>query len=154
MIAMRTKQFIVDTVAFLFMLLWLYAGASKLMEYDQFKFQLGKSPFIQEYASLIAIALPIGEILIAAMMVPVKTRLLGIYASFFLMLIFTGYIYAMLHYSDFLPCSCGGLLNSMSWYVHLIFNIIFTIMALVAIMLSSKPKPDDNKIEFTVVQTN
>ena len=52
------------------------------------------------------------------------------------MVMFTAYIYLILNYSDFIPCSCGGVLEDLSWTQHLIFNIVFIFLAGVAIFFS------------------
>src|SRR5690606_23761035 len=44
---------------------------------------------------------------------------------------FTVYIYLILNYSPFVPCSCGGILEKMGWTEHLWFNIIITLLAIV-----------------------
>jgi uncharacterized membrane protein YphA (DoxX/SURF4 family) len=62
-------------------------------------------------------------------------RLIGLYASFFFMILFTGYIVAILRFSSYIPCSCGGILQKMSWTQHLIFNIGFLLLAVIAILL-------------------
>src|SRR5690606_21323683 len=115
-------------IASLLILLFVYAGISKLLDYDTFKFQLGRSPYVTNMAGFVAWALPAGEIIIAVLLIFQRTRLLGLYASFSLMLLFTGYIYTMLNFSHYIPCSCGGVLSEMSWMQHLIFNIVFTIL--------------------------
>ena len=51
---------------------------------------------------------------------------------------FTVYIYLILNYSDFVPCSCGGILEKLGWTEHLIFNGICVIMGVVAIIRTVK----------------
>jgi len=110
------------------------------MDYTSFKFTLGRSPFIQHMNGFIAATLPAGELLIALALVIRRTRLIGLYASFFLMILFTGYIWIMLHYSYDLPCSCGGVLAALSWKDHLVFNSAFTTVAMIGVLLQSKIK--------------
>src|SRR5690606_36348213 len=90
-------------------------------------------------------------IVIAFLLVVGRTRLLGLYASFFLMTLFSGYIYAMLHFSYYAPCSCGGILKLFgldeSWNDHLVFNIVFTLLAAVGILLWRK----EEKVKDTVL---
>ncbi|MBN8879853.1 MAG: hypothetical protein J0I32_20075 [Sphingobacteriales bacterium] len=132
---MKVRNLAVTVIILLFIALWVYAGFSKIGDYDNFKFQLGRSPYVQHLADFIAKALPTAEIITALLFIPKATRLLAMYLSFFGMLIFTGYIYAMLNYSYFVPCSCGGILNDLGWHEHLIFNIFFTLLALTGIIL-------------------
>ncbi len=46
----------------------------------------------------------------------------------------------ILNYSEFIPCSCGGILEKMDWKTHLIFNIATVIVAAFTIVLSPDPK--------------
>jgi methylamine utilization protein MauE len=132
------KSNIVEIISSLLIILFIYTGLNKMLDYDTFKFQLGRSPFVQPIAGFIAATLPAGELLIALALILKRTRLLGLYASFFLMALFTGYIWAMLHYSYYVPCSCGGILAAMSWNDHLIFNSAFTALAMIGVILQSK----------------
>jgi uncharacterized membrane protein YphA (DoxX/SURF4 family) len=135
---LANRATIVQIICSLLIVLFIYAGLSKLLNYQSFRFELGRSPFITKIAGFVAWSLPTIELVISILLVIKKTRLLGLYASFFLMVLFTGYIYMMLHYSPFLPCSCGGILSSMSWSQHFYFNILFTCLALIGALLDSK----------------
>jgi len=139
-----SRKVIVEIISGLLILLFVYAAISKLLDYNTFKFQLGRSPYVTGIAGFVAWALPVGELIVASLLIIKRTKLFGLYASFFLMLLFTGYIYAMLHFSYYIPCSCGGILSKMSWNQHLIFNVVFTCLALSAILLDT-PKYHSNK---------
>jgi len=127
------KKTLIELPSILLVLLFTYAGFSKLVQYDTFRYQLSQSPFVTSYADIIAWLLPLSELLIAALFFLPRFRLTAYYFSYSLMLAFTLYIYTMLHYSYFVPCSCGGLLSQMNWDQHFIFNIVFTIIALAGI---------------------
>lgn len=131
------KNTLVEAICALLVILFIYTGLSKLIDYEKFKFEMGRSPFIQNMSEYIAIMLPPGELLIATSLIVKRTRLIGLYSSFFLMSLFTGYVWIMLHESYYLPCSCGGILSIMSWNDHLLFNIFFTALAMTALMLQS-----------------
>ncbi len=130
------KKPIIDIISALFICLWLYAGASKLLDYGSFRVQLGKSPFISGFAPLLVWGVPVFEILIAVTLMFGRTVKIGLYASFFLMSLFTIYIIAMLNFSYYLPCSCGGIIEKLSWTQHLWFNVGWVILALVGIILT------------------
>src|SRR5690606_10893575 len=49
------------------------------------------------------------------------------------MVAFTVYIYLILNYSDFVPCSCGGILEKLGWTEHLIFNAAAVLLSIVGI---------------------
>ena len=135
---MRLSKITLEIITALLIFLFIYTGLNKMLDYSKFAFTLGRSPFIQPMAGFIAATLPAGELILALLLVFKRTRLLGLYASFFLMLLFTGYIALMLLYAYDLPCSCGGVLAALSWPNHLIFNIFFTILSLIGIILQSR----------------
>lgn len=129
------KKTLTEIAASLLVILFIYAGLSKLMNYSEFNFQLGRSPYISGIAGFVAWFMPAAEIVTALLLTFQRTRLFGFYTSFFIMMLFTGYIYAMLHYSPYLPCSCGGVLSMMSWDQHLYFNIFFVLVAATGVLL-------------------
>jgi hypothetical protein len=131
----RKHEIIVEFIVFLFVLLFLYAAGSKLTEYNNFVGQMGKSPMLTDFAPVLAWAVPAGEIVISIMLIVPKTKLIGMYAAFGLMVSFTFYIIAILTLSRELPCSCGGILSSLGWTEHLIFNIAFVLFSLIAIAI-------------------
>lgn len=133
------KKYIVEIIAALLILLFMYAAVSKLLDYDTFKLQLGKSPYLSTYAASIAWLVPVTELIICIMLIVPPIRIAGFLASFFMMLLFTGYIYLMLYHSSYLPCSCGGILSRMSWEDHFYFNIVFTLLSLTGSLLVKQP---------------
>ena len=62
------------------------------------------------------------------------------------MTMFTAYIWAMLHYSYYVPCSCGGVLSKMGWDAHMWFNVGFTLLSVTGITLQSKQTTQVNEI--------
>jgi hypothetical protein len=140
------KRILVEVITALFVILWFYTGLNKMLDYNNFKSQLGKSPFVEHFASLISWTLPAGEMLIGATLVYKSTRLLGLYLSFALMLLFTGYIWMMLRYAYDLPCSCGGVLSQLSWDDHLRFNSAFVLMSVIAIIFETSFIPKRKEV--------
>ncbi|MBJ2126360.1 MauE/DoxX family redox-associated membrane protein [Flavobacterium sp. IB48] len=128
------KNIVVDIICLLFVLLFVYAATSKLFDFENFKIQLGQSPLLSAVANWTSITVPVLEIIIAASLLLRHVRLVGLYASYLLMIMFTAYIYIILNYSAFVPCSCGGILEKMTWGEHLVFNICFIILAIIGIL--------------------
>ncbi|WP_207513523.1 MauE/DoxX family redox-associated membrane protein [Longitalea luteola] len=131
----RKRHLWIQIIASLLLLLFSYTGVNKVTEYAKFKDQLGKSPFLEQHAATIAWFIPATECVIVLLLLFKMTRLAGLFASFALMLAFTIYIYMMLHYSYYVPCSCGGVLAMMSWTQHFWFNVVFTLLAFSGILL-------------------
>lgn len=134
---LKKKNTYVELICALLIILFIYTGINKIMDVDKFKYEMGRSPFIQNMSGLIAYTLPAGEILLALGLIMKRTRLLALYLSFILMALFTGYIWLMLNYAYDLPCSCGGIISSLSWHQHLVFNACFTGMAMIGVVLQS-----------------
>lgn len=132
------KNFIVGIVSLLLILLMVYAALAKFNDYYNFRFGLSESPIIAPFAGLLVWAVPVSELLIAGMLAWPATRLAGLYASFVLMSLFTLYIIVMLSFYEDIPCSCGGILEEMSWGVHIGFNGAFVLMSAWAIMQEKK----------------
>jgi len=133
-----TYHKLTEIIASLFILLFIYTAISKLSDQTTFRLALHKSPVIGAYARLVAWALPATEIIIAVLLFIPSTRVIGLYASFIIMMIFTIYIGAMIFFDPTLPCSCGGVLRQMSWRQHLIFNSVSTLLAASGIWASKK----------------
>ena len=129
------RKTIVDIVTLLTLSLFIYATIAKIMDYTLFKEQLTESPVLKPVAIPMAIGLPIVEFALVVLLAVPKWRLKGLYTSAGLLAIFTIYIVVVMTTSDRLPCSCGGLLEQMSWKGHIIFNISFIFIDLLAIRL-------------------
>jgi hypothetical protein len=142
MVKLRSKYrlLFVQVVSYLYILLFVYASISKLLDFENFQVQLAQSPLLSAYAGTIAPLVIFTELFIVLLLCLDKTRLTGLYGSFFLMVAFTVYIYLILNYSDFIPCSCGGIIEKLGWTEHLIFNIVFALLALAAIIILEKEK--------------
>jgi hypothetical protein len=131
---------IVQIISYLYIILFVYTAVSKLLEFESFRIQLAQSPLLSAWAGLVAPSVIIAELFIVLLLCFKATRLAGLYASFFLMIAFTVYIYIILNYSDFVPCSCGGFIEKLSWTQHMVFNIAFALLALVAVGLKEKER--------------
>ncbi len=125
-----------EGVCYLMAVLFFYAAFSKMVELDVFFKQLGKSPLIpfnmQENAG---VGVLVVEFLVVYFVYKRKFQL-ALIISFFLMAFFSLYIGYLMYFSYYIPCSCGGILGTMSWSVHLIFNIILTVVIAIAYIIS------------------
>jgi len=139
------RNMIIEGICFLFILLFTYAAVMKLMDLEKFQVQLGLSPLITSFASWVAWIIPSSEIVISLLLLVPTLRLFALYAAFALMVMFTAYIIAITQFSFFVPCSCGGVLQSMGWTEHLYFNSGFVLLGAVGIALQSKEIENKNK---------
>jgi len=131
----KIRTVIVDVISAFFILLFVYAALSKILDFEKFRVELGKSPIVSSFAGFMAILVPIIEISIALLLVVKRSQYLALYASFSLMVMFSVYIWIILKFSAYVPCSCGGVLQNMTWTQHLFFNIGFVILGAAGILL-------------------
>lgn len=134
-ISSNAKDILGECIALLHIALFIYAAANKILDFVNFQIQLAQSPLLSSFAELISYIVPTAEILISLLLAFPKTRLAGLYSSFSLMVMFSVYIFIMTNFSPFVPCSCGGILEKMSWNQHLVFNIGFVILGFVGILM-------------------
>lgn len=130
------KNIVIEVICYLYVLLFVYAAVSKLIDFENFQVQLGQSPLLSAFASWVSWLVPIAELIIAIALIIPAFRNIGLLAALFLMVMFSTYIFIILHYSSFVPCSCGGILEKMNWEMHLIFNLVFCGLAVCAIVLN------------------
>ncbi|MFV5688925.1 MauE/DoxX family redox-associated membrane protein [Flavobacterium sp. ZT3R25] len=134
------KNGIVIFVSYSYAFLFTYAAISKIIDFENFRIQLGQSPLLSSFAALIVWTVPALELLISGLLFFKRHRLKALLAAYTLMVMFTSYIYIILNYSSYIPCSCGGILEKLGWTEHLLFNLLFIIMAGISIRLLSKTK--------------
>ncbi|WP_417558494.1 DoxX family protein [Mesoflavibacter zeaxanthinifaciens] len=140
MLFKNTKQekIILESISLLFILLFVYAGISKLLEFQDFQTQLGQSPLLAAFAIPVSYGVIGVELITSLLLVFENTRKWGLYLSFLLMVMFTTYIVIILNFTSFTPCSCGGVLEAMGWTEHVIFNIGFIALACISLVLHHK----------------
>jgi uncharacterized membrane protein YphA (DoxX/SURF4 family) len=130
------KKNVVDIICLLYILLFVYASVSKLLQIEHFRIQIAKSPLLSAFADMVAWSVPISEIVISLLLTMPKLRRAGLWLGMGLMSMFTTYIFIILNFSSYIPCSCGGILEKMGWKEHLIFNLAFVFLAAVALWFS------------------
>jgi putative oxidoreductase len=133
-----SRKLIVDIIGALFILLFFYTAINKLIEIDTLKNILAAYPLLENIPHFVAWALPITELVVVALLFFPRTRSLGLYASLVLMISFTLYLTYMLTFTTKLPCTCGGMLEKLTWPQHLFFNVVFVLLSITAIILNRR----------------
>jgi hypothetical protein len=131
------KIIFINIICYILIFLFIYAALSKLMDYERFQIQIGQSPLLTTIPIFVAWFIPAIEFLISGLLVFRKSRLAGLYSAFGLMTLFTAYIVAILNFGVFVPCSCGGILQKMTWNTHWKFNMGFVIISAVGVFLET-----------------
>jgi uncharacterized membrane protein YphA (DoxX/SURF4 family) len=130
---MNWRPLAVEIICVLFVFLFVYAAVNKLLDVQKFTAQIGQSPLLTSFG-WIAWFIPLIEIIISIALCFRLTRVIALYASFSLMTIFSAYIVSILNFSYYVPCSCGGILEMLGWKEHLIFNLVFVLLAAFGIL--------------------
>lgn len=136
----HTALFMADTISAILILLFLYTALSKLWDYEHFKSVLFMSPLLRPISSVIAWFLPLVEIIIVLLLFFSQTREKGLIGTGVIMILFTAYIFYMVVFTPRLPCSCGGVLKSLTWTQHIFFNLFILLLTGVAMWLYRKIK--------------
>lgn len=119
-------------------LLFVYTALSKLLSLSPFKTVLSQMPLISSGAAYLAWLVPLSELVLVLLLLYNPTKTWGLYGALLLLSLFTLYILLMTIFNQRLPCSCGGVISTLSWKQHLVFNCVFLALTLRAIHLSSK----------------
>ena len=132
------RSTLLEAIAAIFILLFTYTAISKFWNIPQFHMVLRKSPLVSNHALMVAWAMPFIEIIVSILLFIPRTRKIGLYSSLVLMIGFTSYLGYMIYFTPSLPCSCGGVLSTMTWKQHLVFNIFFTALAITGVLLQRR----------------
>jgi hypothetical protein len=147
------RNLIIEIIAGLYITLFAYTAINKFIEIDALKITLKEYPLIGHYPVVVAWTLPISEMLVAILLFIPRFKRFGLYSSLVLMVTFTLYLGYMLAFTPSLPCTCGGLLQELTWPQHLILNICLIILAISAIWLSKsyeEQKVEKSQINSTI----
>ncbi len=109
---------------------FIYAAVTKIIAPFEFQVKLLKSSYLPVAAvPVISWILPLGEGTAVALMLFKESARLGWMLIYTLMIFFNGHLLILHEIAPAAPCSCGGLLESISLTEHLIMNLLITIFA-------------------------
>ena len=136
---MFKRQVIIECIAALLILLFLYASLSKFLDFKTFTGEMNNQPLPNSWTPFLVWFIPCTEITISLALLFEYTRLLGLYASLILMSLFTVYtVIILLHFFSYVPCSCGGVIKRLTWRQHLVFNLFFVALSVLGIILQRR----------------
>jgi putative oxidoreductase len=133
---MSKKQLILEGIAALLIMLFLYASISKFIDFKRFIEEIDNQPLPNSWTPFIVWSVPFLEIAISTAVAFEYSRLLGFYASLVMMIIFTIYsILVLTHFFPYIPCSCGGVIRKLSWPQHLVLNLFYVALSVLGLIL-------------------
>jgi uncharacterized membrane protein len=128
------KDLIYELITGTFVLLFLYTGLSKILDFKNFEISM----WFQHMPGWITLPmiylLPGTEIIVAILLVSGKSRVVGLYIFLLMMTGFSLYVGgALLQLYPKAPCACGGVIKSLGWGPHFLLNLLFAGLALLAL---------------------
>jgi putative oxidoreductase len=140
------KQAFIEVAAALMILLFVYASVSKFLAFHQFIGEINNQPLPNSWTPFLVWTIPGSEILISILLIFERTRLVGFVASLVFMSVFTIYTLIILfHGFSYVPCSCGGVIEKLTWGQHLALNLFFVCISALSILLQRRRKVNSSK---------
>lgn len=130
-----------DFISFLLILMFSYAAASKLIDFDSFHIQMLIQPVPKWSVDYLVYLIPISEIITIVFLLFKSTKTYGFYGAVLLMLLFTVYVgLAMTGAFGSVPCSCGGIIGKLNWPQHFVFNLIFLSLSIYGMVINNRER--------------
>lgn len=135
-LSMKRAHYIANTCLFLLIVLFSYTAINKLFALARFRFQLSLFPWLRTHPLLTAWVIIGAEIGIIALLMTPRRIVAGFIASLTLLSLFTAYLLIMLLTTPNLPCTCGGVLEQLSWPQHIGLNLLFIGISILGLKFS------------------
>ena len=136
---MLKRQVVLECIAALLILLFLYASVSKFLDFKRFIDEMNNQPLPNSWTPFLVWGIPCLEIAISAALIFEYTRMLALYASLVLMTLFTIYaIMILAHFFPYVPCSCGGVIRKLTWPQHLALNLFYVALSVLGLVLQRR----------------
>lgn len=124
---MKNIQLLLTELASLLLaLLFGYTAISKVYDWHGTRNGLYNQIFPAWMAEGLLYGLPLLELIVAGMLVIPRWRRMGFLISLVLLSLFSIYVaVVMTGIFGRIPCNCGGVIGSLGWGQHLLFNLVF-----------------------------
>jgi hypothetical protein len=142
-----------EIIAALLILLFAHTAFQKYLEHRTFLHTLESSTLLNPIATFVSWSVPLTELAIVCLLLFPLLRKIGLLCAAVLLTAFTIYIVYMLLFSPTMPCSCGGIVSSLSWKQHILFNIVFIGLALYGWYSMRESNDPNNNIAIRRSQT-
>ena len=147
---MIKRQIILECISSLLIMLFLYASISKFLDFKKFTDDMNNQPFPNSLTPFLVWTIPSVEIAISLALLFERTRMAGFYASLVLMSLFTIYTGSVLmHFFQYIPCSCGGVIRKLSWPQHMVFNLFFVVISIAGIIIQYRKSTNQHSSPTT-----
>lgn len=144
----RRSKMIIAIISYLLIVLFVYTATNKILTVSSFEQTLHRLPIVGQYSFILAYLIPIIEYGCAILLIIPKTLRVGLIASQIMLFGFTFYLAYQLASHNKLPCSCGGVISTLSWDQHLYFNLSIMICIGIVLRVQKKIRVQDNCIDL------
>jgi hypothetical protein len=128
----------IEIISSVLIFLYVYTAISKLSSRIAFEKTLARLPMISNLSVFLSFAIPLAELLIVLLLLFRLSRQLGLYLSLTALIVFTLYLSYIISSPGHLPCSCGGIISQLSWKGHVVFNLTFILLNIIALRVYKK----------------
>lgn len=139
-----SRQHYINFVSWLYIALWGYAGAIKLISWGTSRREMHLQPFPHWVGDILFWFIPLLELTLVVFLLQTRTRMRALQGSITLLSIFTLYILLVLGRAfGKIPCACGGILSGMGHLEHLYFNLVFIILGWIAMIWTRRSQKQE-----------
>lgn len=117
----------IEVSAWILAFVFAYTAIAKVYDWQATKLAMYNQVIPDWSKDLLLYSIPLIELFVAFMLLIPRRRNIGFLASLTLMLLFTGYVaWVWFGLAGRVPCSCGGVISSLTWGQHLLLNLGLT----------------------------
>lgn len=126
---------LVKLIAIALAVLFAYAAVDKLEHYALFSLQLQQFPFSIPVLHQQAWVVSVLELIISFLLLLPATRLKGLFASLFLLSLYTLYLTGKLGSRFYCSCNCGEPFQSLSLKMHIVCTLVCVLFTGLGVVL-------------------
>ena len=136
------KNLFPELAAAMLIFIFLYTSISKIANWQLFLDSLKHFPLLRTIPFIVACGVVWAELSAVLLLLLPKFRWIGLYFSLLLLILFTLYIGFMMLFASELPCSCGGIIQQLTWKQHLLLNLSLIVIAAAGIAFETLRRND------------
>ena len=130
-IGVNPKKLFIEGAALILAFVFAYTAIAKIYDWQSTRLVMYNQVIPDWSKDFLLYSIPLVELFVAFILLIPNWRKIGFLSSLILMLVFTGYVaWVWLGIADRVPCSCGGIISSLTWGQHLILNLGLTGLAI------------------------
>lgn len=148
-ISPKQREILIILISVIFVMLFVFVSVDKWKHFSTFQKNMHNQPINGSLASFLVNTLPATEFITAILFFFSRTRRFALWLSTILMAVFTGYVALVIaNQLEYIPCSCAGILQNLSWKSHLLLNIGLLLAGILGLVLYYRKPASDNSMNI------